>query len=391
MIYLDNAATTKVDPRVFEAMTPWLTDEYGNAGSIHQLGRRAHDAVEHAREQVASLIGASPEQIIFTASGSEANNMAINCIRNHPGFTERNKILTTEVEHDSVLAAIDQFYVPYNVLKVPIQRNEDGTLEYVEPDFDLSDVGMVSVMLSNNEVHIDGAYRMRKLMKELKANNDAYIFGDAVQALGSISINVNTSHKMYDAMSFSGHKLHAPKGIGALFVRDKTTMFPLVPGSGKQEFGLRAGTENVAGIVGFGAACELAKAEHIERTANRTRCVYKFHMTLMYEAQRHGILKNIRKNGSFADKILSYTIDCIDSESLILLCDSQGVCISAGSACTDHSSEPSHVLLALGMNEAQARSTIRVSFSFMNTTDEAVEAAKIIASCASFLLKGCVE
>lgn len=387
MIYLDNAATTRVDPLVFEAMTPFLTEEYGNPGSLHALGRRAKDAVAKARAQVAALINAEPEQIIFTSSGSEANAMALTCLSEHPAFHEENCVLTTAIEHDSVLRSINQIYAPDNIIEVPISRGVDGTLTYKAPELeDVQYVGLISVMLSNNEVPIDGRHFLHDMFEMLKERNNAIIFADAVQALGHTKIDVKTTHKMYDLMSFSGHKLHAPKGVGAMFVRDKRMLHPLVNGSGKQEFGLRAGTENVASIVGFGKACELEMENHKQFSERRLKCAVTFYNVLRCAAQEYGVLKNISKNGYFASRVQSYTISGIDAQTLILMCDAREVCISAGSACNDNSSNPSHVLTGIGLTDDQARSTIRVSFSRMNTPEECVKAAKIIADSVRFLL-----
>lgn len=387
MIYLDNAATTQIDNDVLESMMPWLNDQYGNAGSIHSLGRAAREAVENARTQVAALINAEPEQIIFTSGGSEANTMALTCQHDHPASSLFPQILTTDAEHDSVRYHIEEVYIPDNILKVPIRKSDSGTLEYQVPDFDISKVGMVAVMLANNEVNIGRSIEFEKLIHSLHEQG-VVVFADAVQAFGSTTIDVKDSHVAYDILSFSGHKIHAPKGVGALYVRDKEMLYPLIGGSTTQEFGLRSGTENVAGIVGFGKACDLEKNHHRRRGNRRMMCAEHFYDELLRSAQQLRILDRIHANGNPIGKVSSYTINGVDAQSLILMCDARGLCISAGSACANHQDEPSHVLLAIGLTEQQARSTIRVSFSHMNSVRECVQAAKIVAESAKILLEG---
>lgn len=392
MIYLDNAATTPLSPKVLEAMMPYLKDEYGNAGAIYGLGRRAADAVAKARKQVADFIGASPEQIIFTSGGTEANNLAILGCKDYLERIGKKHIITTPTEHDSVLRAVDalckplrhndgrcikpEFYTSY------LHTNRYGYISMIELESLLqyhNDIGLVSAMYVNNEI---GTVNPIRATGALCRKNCTLFFTDCVQAAGSVVLNVEELG--CDFMSISSHKIHGPKGAGALFVRDKQYLSPIINGGLTQEFGLRGGTESVASIVGFGKACELATKGIMEY--NRTVLCYK---KLFYKILTDGLVDNnlvndIKINGvppEHNGKVLSLTIKGVDAETLVLMMDSKGVCISAGSACTSHESKPSHVLKAIGLSDDDARSTIRISFSEFNTVHEVEEAAKILAQC----------
>lgn len=392
MIYLDNAATTKIAPTVLEAMLPYLKDEYGNAGTIYGLGRRAADAVAKARKQVADFIGASPEQIIFTSGGTEANNLAILGCKDYLERIGKKHIITTPTEHDSVLRAVDalckplrrndgkcikpEFYTSY------LHTNRYGYISMIELESLLqchNDIGLVSAMYVNNEI---GTVNPIRATGALCRKNCTLFLTDCVQAAGSVVLNVEELG--CDFMSISSHKIHGPKGAGALFVRDKQYLSPIINGGLTQEFGLRGGTESVASIVGFGKACELATKGIMEY--NRTVLCYK---KLFYKILTDGLVDNnlvndIKINGvppEHNGKVLSLTIKGVDAETLVLMMDSKGVCISAGSACTSHESKPSHVLKAIGLSDDDARSTIRISFSEFNTVHEVEEAAKILAQC----------
>lgn len=389
MIYLDNAATTPLSPKVLEAMLPYLKEEYGNAGSIYSLGRRAADAIAKARRQVADFIGADPSQIIFTSGGTEANNLAILGVKSYLKKIDRTHIITSPVEHDSVLKAVralcgdkmnikDEFYTSY------LGVDKYGHVSYKDLyPLVTSKTGLVSIMCVNNEV---GVLNPIKIIGHICKQYNILFHTDCVQAAGTHIISVDEFS--CDFLSISSHKIHGPKGVGALYVRDKEYISPLINGGGAQEFGLRGGTENVAGIVGFGEACELA-AQNIEQNA-KTIIDYKkgFCESLKNCLSEYGIENSTRINGllpGYPGKTLNITFDGVDAETLVLMLDANGVCVSAGSACQSHESTPSHVLTAIGLTDEQARSSIRISFSEMNKPDEVDRAAKILASCIKTL------
>lgn len=375
MIYLDNAATTKIDPEVLEAMMPYLTEEYGNPGGLYRIGKAAKNAVENARSQVAEFIGAKPEQIIFTSGGSEANNIAIK------SFVKSKEIITDKTEHDSVLKTIASRNIRGEVKYVPI--NPFGSVEFTSfCDKITKNTEFVSIMYVNNEtgsenpVHKIGA----------KCRESGIIFHtDCVQAAGCKLIDVN--ELSCDFLSISSHKIHGPKGTGALFVRDKHLCDPLICGGSDQEFGLRGGTENVAGIIGFAKACEITRNNFSENVRYVGMLKTIFYNELMLLLDGYGIIGTLHVNGSYpgTGKTINIRFDGIDAHTLILMLDLYGVYVSVGSACTSRDNVPSHVLLAMGLTPDEARSSIRVSFSRMNTVSDVMEAASIIAKSVSLL------
>lgn len=396
MIYLDNAATTKIHPDVLKAMMPYLTTEYGNAGTKYELGRTAAKAIEVARKNVADFIGAKEGQIIFTSSGSEANNMAILGVLDYLRFSGKKRILVSSVEHDSVIKAAnaaekalchssennikDRFHVEY------IRVNSDGTLDmnHLSELLSKDDVGLVSVMYVNNET---GAVNPVHDIGEICASRDILFHTDCVQAAGCHHIDVN--YIGCDFATISAHKIHGGKGVGALYIKDKRVIRPIIHGGRTQEFGMRGGTENVAGIVGFGKACQMAKSELVERRTAVSLVKRLFYSTLTDELNKLGISDILSINGqdiSNDGKTLNIRFKNVDSETLLLMLDSRGVYVSAGSACQSHESKPSHVLLAMGLSPDEARDSVRVSFSIFNTPDEAITAAKVFAECVSTLL-----
>ncbi len=392
MIYLDNAATTKISPRVFESMVPYLTEEYGNAGSIYGLGRRAAEAIAKARKQVADFIGAEPEQIIFTSGGTEANNLAILGCKNYLESKGKYTAVTSPVEHDSILKAfmaLEDTTSPYikdgfDTLYLDVYKDGCVDLDSLrECVFDYSDIGIVSVMAVNNEL---GTVNPIIDIGDICKTYDILFHTDCVQASGAITLDVNTFS--CDLMSISSHKIHGPKGVGALFVRDKTVLSSIISGGAYQEFGLRGGTENVAGIVGFGMACELASKGLDDYSKTVTYYKQYFYEKLVDALKSKGIDGCLSVNGSSpkrTGKILSLTFDGVDAETLVLMMDAKDVCISAGSACQSHESHPSYVLKEIGMKDDEARCTVRISFSEFNTNKEIEEAAVILAECVSHL------
>lgn len=384
MIYLDNAATTKISPLVLEEMMPYLKDEYGNPGTIYSLGRRAAEAMGQARQKVADFIGASPEQIIFTSGGSEANTIAIRCTRKYLESIGKSAILTSSIEHDSVIRATDGIF--------SLQIGVDGFgivhIENLEQILDENPgIGLVSIMYVNNET---GSVNPIAEIGRVCAEYGVLFHTDCVQAAGCQPIDVNEIK--CDFLSLSSHKIHGAKGVGALFVKNKELLTPQIYGGAMQEFGLRSGTENVAGIVGFGKACELAgrgREKYLETVSYYKKTFYD---RLIRELCKHNLDEIVSINGEPINrdgKTLNLRFENVDAETLLLMLDAQGVCISAGSACRSHESEPSHVLTAMGMTPNQARDSVRVSFSEFNKSCDVIEAAKIMASCIISLRSEC--
>lgn len=385
MIYLDNASTTQIHPQVLDAMMPYLKDLYGNPGTLYTLGRRAAEAVAAAREQVADFLNARHEQIIFTSGGSEANNLAVNSART--GLVAM--IASSGVEHDSVYNAVQNLR-SYRFDTVRVMPGHDGVVSADAVKYSIERVGvtpyMVSVMYVNNET---GAVNEVPEIGSWCSEHGVLFHTDCVQAAGTFELDVEKFR--CDFLSISSHKIHGPKGMGALFVKDAERVLPLIRGGAEQEFGLRGGTENVAGIVGFGAACALAKkslhAYCIHTSTLKQIFIHRLAECLA-EQDLSGILHLNGPSVIQPGKILNIRFDGVDAETLVLLLDGRGVCISAGSACRSHEQEPSRVLLSMGLTAEEARSSIRVSFSDQNTHEETLRAAEIMADCVSALKKG---
>lgn len=385
MIYLDNAATTQIDPRVVETMMPYLTEQYGNPGSLYRLGRDAKAAVEKAREQVARFMGAKPEQIIFTSGASEANNMVFEITRQFLERVGKTHVVTSQIEHKSVLKSVQRlvdnhnFDATFGGLSRSMSNLPESISESITPK-----TGLVSIMYANNE--IGHAFDVR-LIGKLCKKHDVLFHTDCVQAASCRPINVERIG--CDFATISSHKIHGPKGVGALFVKDPDMWEPMILGGDDQEFGLRGGTENVAGIVGFGKACELVMQYHTLAEQDRLESMKTAFISNLDIRLNHYGLNNVwMVNGCSrtATKTISLRVNGVDAESLILMADNAGVCISAGSACNSRLNTPSHVLTSIGLTPAQARSSFRVSFSRMNTVEEAVKAAETIADCIATLL-----
>ncbi len=359
MIYLDSAATTQIYPEVLDVMLPYLTNEYGNPNSKYRLGKRAREAVEKAREQVAESIGAEPEEILFTTSGSEANNIAL----------QGKLLLTTPMEHDSV----------NNKVCVP-EKETDLKEQVFSSNFsnDWFPYKILSAIMTNNETgEVNSIKEMVERCKEKKIK--APFHTDAVQAFGFEHIDVKDLG--VDYLSISGHKVHAPKGTGALYVKGGNEDL-------KQKE-LERGTPNVAGIVGFGKACEIAKDRLEENRACISVLKETFHFELMDYLKKYGLDEIVKVNGLspiVPGKIINLMFRGVDSETLLALLDSEGVCASAGSACRSHLVEPSRVLLNMGLTPDEARSSVRFSFSDLNTLQQVERAAKIVADSVHDLL-----
>lgn len=378
MIYLDNAATTKVSSEVLEAMIPYFSDVYGNPESIHSAGRKAAKAIEKAREQVAVPIGADPSNIIFTSGGSEANTLAIVGLADYLKSVGRTHIITTKVEHHSVLNAIKSLFDSgFEVTWLDVDRDGDIKPERVAEAM-RENTGLMSIMAVNNET--GNRYPIERI-GEICRSAGALFHTDCVQAYCGTNIDVDLS--CIDFLSASGHKVHAPKGVGFLYARHKEFLRPVIHG-GSQEYELRGGTHNVPYIVGLGKAAELSHAEWLHDTYAYGKKV---------EVIRNGVLSQLSGvyvNGTphYNSKTLNLRFDDVDGETLLMLLDSQGVEVSAGSACSAHYAVPSHVLSAIGLTEDEARSSIRVSVSQYTTGEEIEEAIRLIVDSVNQLRGG---
>ncbi|MCX7803880.1 MAG: cysteine desulfurase NifS [Planctomycetota bacterium] len=359
-IYLDNNATTCVAPEVLDAMMPYFTEKWGNPSSIHSFGGRVKRDVERAREQVAALLNAEPSEIVFTSCGSESDNMAIR------GAVEAANgkigIITTRVEHPAVLG-ICRYLGSRGCRVTELPVDSLGRLDMAALDQALTDGGraVVSTMWANNETGV--IFPIAKIAEKAKAAG-CVMHTDAVQAVGKIPIDLRKVP--VDMLSLSGHKLHAPKGVGALFVRRGTRVNPLIFG-GHQEGGRRAGTENVPYIIGLGRACELAMKNMQEE---RTR------VAAMRDRLEKGILEtcpDARVNGDRDNRLpntLNVSFEYVEGEAILLMLNDLGICASSGSACTSGSLEPSHVMRAMGVPFTAAHGSIRFSFSRYNTEED---------------------
>ncbi len=356
-IYLDNAATTPVRREVMEAMIPYFTDKYGNPSSIHSFGREVRRDSDLARERVAAAIGASPEETVFTAGGSEADNMAIKGAA-LAALGKKKHVITSAIEHHAVLETADSLKrLGFEVTVVGV--DEDGLIDpedvrrAIRPD-----TFLVSIMHANNEI---GTIQPIEAVAAIAHEAGALFHTDAVQSVTHIPVDV---HSMgIDMLSLSGHKFYAPKGVGALYIRRGLRISPLVHG-GAQERKRRAGTENVAGIVGLGVAIELASAE-MDATAAHERELRD--MLISGLEQR---IPYVKLNGHRAQRLpnnVNMSFLYVEGESLLLNLDMVGIAASSGSACTSGSLEPSHVLMALGMSHEVAHGSVRMTLGRYTT------------------------
>jgi cysteine desulfurase len=358
-IYLDNNATTQVAQEVLEGMLPYFTDYYGNPSSMHTFGGMVGREIEKARESVADLIGANPSEIIFTACGTESDNTAIwAAIRSNPG---KKHIITTRVEHPAIKNLCEHLSKNgYRVTYVPVDQKGDPDMAFLK-DHLSEDTAIVSIMWANNET---GVIFPIEDIGELLKKKKIVFHTDAVQAVGKIPIDLRRTP--VDMLSLSGHKIHAPKGIGALYVRKGTKFSPFLIG-GHQEKGRRGGTENTASIIGLGIACNLAR-DHLKEM-NTT--VIKLRDHLENELLRQ--IPNAMVNGKGAKRLpntLSINFEYIEGESILLMLNELNICASSGSACTSGSLEPSHVLRAMGVPFTSAHGSIRFSLSTRTTENE---------------------
>ena len=359
-VYADNAATTKISPEVLNAMYPYLTEEYGNASSIYSLGRNAKKAIEASREKVAKAIGADPSEIYFTSCGSEADNWALRGTCHRLKAKGKKHIITSVFEHHAILHTCQALekegfeitYLPVSPLGIVCPDDVKNAIR--------EDTAIVSIMYANNEI---GTIQPISEIGAICREKGVIFHTDAVQAVGNVEINVKEQN--IDLLSLSGHKIHAQKGIGAIYIK-KGIVLPNLIFGGAQERNKRAGTENVPAIVGLGTAIEIAtadiKAKNEKVTAMRNRLI-------------DGILKlsHTRLNGDREKRLAgncNISIEGVEGESLLLMLDMNGICASSGSACTSGSLDPSHVLLALGLKHEVAHGSLRLSINDETTDDD---------------------
>lgn len=367
-IYLDHAATTPVRPEVLEAMLPFFGPRFGNPSSIHRWGREARAALDEARERVAKCVGANPDEICFTSGGTEGDNLAIlgswRAVRD-----KRRSVATTPIEHKAVLAAVEQIAREGGEARyLDIDNNGQATRASAEALLD-DTVGVCSVMWVNNEM---GAVQDIPSFAELAKSRGILFHTDAVQAFGKVPIDVK--QLPVDYLSFSGHKIGAPKGIGAMFIRRGTPVQPLMFG-GSQDRGRRPGTENVAMVVGLAKAAELALAEREEECRRLEALRDSLESALV---SRIPDLRVNGREGPRAPHILSVSVPGTDSESLLMALDIQGIACSAGSACQSGSVSPSHVLCAMGVQPDLASAALRMSLGALTTATDIERVADVL-------------
>jgi cysteine desulfurase len=358
-IYMDNNATTQVAPEVIEEMLPYFGQYYGNPSSMHTFGGNVGMKIKEARLKLADLLGARPEEIVYTSCGTESDSTAIwAALRSNP---DKRHIITSKVEHPAVknlCEYLDQN--GYRVTFVPVDGY--GNLDLDRLYTDLTDeTALVSLMWANNETGV--IFPIEEIAQRAKTHG-AVFHTDAVQVVGKLPINLAESH--IDLLSLSGHKLHAPKGVGALYVRRGTKFAPFLMG-GHQEHGRRGGTENVASIIGLGKAAELAAA-HMGAENDRVRALRDKLENALLER-----IPNSMRNGDPDNRLLntsSVAFEFVEGEAILLMMDQYGICASSGSACTSGSLEPSHVLRAMGVPFTAAHGSIRFSLSVYNTQEE---------------------
>ena len=360
-VYLDNNATTRMREEILEAMLPFYKENYGNPSSIYELGRSARRAIDDAREKVAALLGAtSTEEIVFTSGGTEADNLAIKGVA-HALKSKGNHIITSSIEHHAVLN-VCKFLEKEGYKVTYVDVDKDGLINLEGLRNALTDKTiLITVMYANNEI---GTIEPIEEIANIAKEKGIYFHTDAVQAVGKIPFEVKNLN--IDLLSMSGHKLYGPKGMGALYIRKRTSITPLLQG-GHHEMQKRAGTENVAGIVGLGEAARLANIE----TTNEAK-----HLKEARDYLHNGItskIKYVRLNGH-PEKRLPNTLNVgfkfLEGESIILNLDMEGVSVSTGSACTSGSLEPSHVLTAMGVDPAETQGSIRFSLGRDNTKED---------------------
>jgi len=360
LIYFDHAATTSVKPEVLEAMFPYFSEKYGNPSSIYSIGRESKKVINNSREIIASILSAKPEEIYFTSGGSESDNWALRGIA-YANKEKGKHIITSNIEHHAVLNTCKALEKEgFEVTYVPVDNKGIIHTEDIEKAV-RPDTILISIMTANNEI---GTIQPIKEIGKLAKEKGIYFHTDAVQAIGNIPINVEDMN--IDMLSLSGHKFYGPKGVGVLYIKSGVKILPFING-GHQERGKRAGTENIAGIVGIAKALEIADS-NLDK--------YSKKISKLRDRATEEILKTIpysRLNGDKENRLPGNTnisFEFIEGESILLMLDMKGICASSGSACTSGSLDPSHVLLAIGLPHEIAHGSLRLTFGEDNTDED---------------------
>ncbi len=357
---MDNAATTPVDSRVLEVMTPFFTENYGNASSIYSLGRISKKYIEEARKIVASKLNSLPEEIFFTSGGTESDNWAIKNIAFDKLKSGKNHIITSKIEHHAVLNTM-KFLEKHGFEVTYLDVNKNGFINLEDLNKKITDkTALVSIMYANNEI---GTIQDISEIGRICHKNNVIFHTDAVQAVGHINIDVKKEN--IDLLSLSAHKFNGPKGVGALYVNKNLKINSFLEG-GSQEFNKRAGTENTAGIVGLAKALEIS-LENLDENNQKLISKQKYFIENLLKIERS------RLNGDYEKRLpgnINICFEGIEGESLLLLLDQAGICASSGSACTSGSLDPSHVLLAIGLPHEIAHGSLRLTLSKFNTYEE---------------------
>jgi len=360
-VYFDHSATTQVLPEVYEAMTPYFLDKYGNSSSIHSFGREAKIALEDARKKVADLLNADPTEIVFTSGGTESDNLAVKGVAMYKGKM-KGHIITTKVEHHAILEPCEWLKrFGFEVTYIPV--DPEGLVDVGEIERAIkNDTVLISSMMANNEI---GTIQPIKEVGKLARSKGIPFHTDAVQAIGKMPMDVKAEN--IDLLSLSAHKFHGPKGVGVLYVKKGVKIEPIIQGGG-QERGLRSSTVNVAGVVGLGKAAEIAKRD-LQATCENMKAIRDKMIKAVPE-----LVPNSYVNGHKTKRLVNnahFRFDFIEGEGLILQLDFKGIAASTGSACSTGSLEPSHVLLALGLTHEQAHGSLRITLGRENTQEEA--------------------
>jgi cysteine desulfurase len=375
MIYLDHAATTPIDPEVLDSMLPYLKEKFGSASTLYSLGRETREAVELAREQVAALIGAKSEEVFFTGGGSESDNWAVFGVASAKE-KKGNHLITTRIEHHAILEPCHILEKRgHQVTILPVDSN--GFVDINELKDAMTDqTVLITVMHANNEI---GTIEPVEEIGRLAREKGIHFHTDTVQTAGHIPLDVNVIN--CDSLAMSAHKLYGPKGVGAMYIRKGARVDKLIVGGG-QENNRRAGTHNVAGIVGFGKAAELAQTRMQQEIE---------HLTTMRDILISSVessIPDVKLNGDRIKRLpnnVNFSFFGIEGESMILLMDMKGICVSSGSACTSGSLDPSHVLMALGMKHEQAHGSLRLTLGKSNTEEHMAQVIEVLPGIVSRL------
>ncbi|MCL4393201.1 cysteine desulfurase [Patescibacteria group bacterium] len=364
-IYLDNSASTKMLENVVNAMLPYLYDEFANPSSTHTLGQRSRIAIDNAREIIANYLNSEIQEIIFTSGGTESNNIAIQGVAKALKSKGRH-IIVSKIEHDSILKCV-QMLEDFDITYLPVDKNGFVSPKSLKKAI-RKDTILISIMHANSEI---GTIQDIRKFADIAHEGNILFHTDAIQSIKYLDINVVDLG--VDLLSFGSHKIYGPKGIGGLYIKRSTPIVPLFPGS--SEYGVRGGTENVAGIVGFGKAIEILSRQRNERY-KKVKILRDF-----FEKEIIETMKGIEINGNTSQKLPHITniyFPNIDTESMLINLDMHGIYASAGSACSSLSIEPSHVLKAIGLSSSEIKHSVRFSLSEMNTRDELIKTIDII-------------